>query len=74
MAKYPLMSPTVDFVFKQIFAGTYKESNALLIDLLNAILGLKEDEKIKEITYLNPYNDKVKLSSVGMFYSPLKVS
>ena len=58
MAKYPLMSPIVDFVFKQIFAGAYKESKILLIDLLNAILGLKEEEKIKEITYLNPYNDK----------------
>ncbi|MDD2402757.1 MAG: Rpn family recombination-promoting nuclease/putative transposase [Clostridia bacterium] len=58
MAKYPLMSPVVDFVFKQIFAGAYKESKTLLMDLLNAILGLKEEEKIEEITYLNPYNDK----------------
>ncbi len=58
MHRHPLMKPIVDFVFKQIFASDKKESRIVLMDLLNAILGLKEEEKITEIIYLNPYNDK----------------
>ena len=58
MVQYPLMEPIVDFVFKQIFAGSFKESRKLLIHLLNSVLKLKQDEKITEIIYLNPYNDK----------------
>lgn len=56
--KYPLMDPKIDFAFKQIFAGNNKESKMILIDLLNAILGLKGKEKIEKILYLNPYTGK----------------
>ncbi|SHK17920.1 Rpn family recombination-promoting nuclease/putative transposase [Tepidibacter formicigenes] len=58
MNKIKLMKPIVDFVFKRIFAGETKESKIVLIDLLNSILGLEKEEKIIEIIYLNPYNDK----------------
>ncbi len=58
MRKQSLMDPKVDFAFKQIFAGNTKESKLALIHLLNAILGLQGDNKITDIVYLNPYNDK----------------
>lgn len=61
MGKYKdtfLMDPKIDFAFKQIFAGNQKESKLVLIALLNAILDKKEEEKITDIIYLNPYTDK----------------
>ncbi|SMB88566.1 conserved hypothetical protein (putative transposase or invertase) [Desulfonispora thiosulfatigenes DSM 11270] len=56
--KYDLMDPKIDFAFKQIFAGKFKESKIVLIDLLNSILGFEETVKITDILYLNPYTDK----------------
>ncbi|ETI89743.1 MAG: hypothetical protein Q607_CBUC00131G0001, partial [Clostridium butyricum DORA_1] len=48
----------VDFAFKKVFAGEGKTSEHLLIDFLNCILELEENDKIKEIIYLNPFNDR----------------
>ena len=53
-----LIKPTVDFAFKKIFAGKDDRSKILLMDLLNAILDLEDKEKIVEVVYLNPFNDK----------------
>ena len=51
-----LFSPKIDFVFKHMFASNDERSEILLKNFLNEVLGLKEG--IKEITYLNPYNNK----------------
>ncbi len=46
------INPITDFGFKRLF-GT--ESNKdLLIDFLNAIIGLEEEESIQDVTFLNP--------------------
>ena len=46
------VNPVTDFGFKRLF-GT--ESNKdLLIDFLNAIIGLDEEERIHDVTFLNP--------------------
>ncbi|MCR4574380.1 MAG: Rpn family recombination-promoting nuclease/putative transposase [Lentisphaeria bacterium] len=46
------INPITDFGFKRLF-GT--ESNKdLLIDFLNAIIGLKKKECIRDVTFLNP--------------------
>ncbi len=46
------INPLTDFGFKRLF-GT--ESNKdLLIDFLNAIIGLEEEESIQDVTFLNP--------------------
>ncbi|ETR65677.1 MAG: transcriptional regulator [Candidatus Magnetoglobus multicellularis str. Araruama] len=51
-----IIKPTIDCVFKAIF-GT-EENKPLLINFLNAVLGLKKHQKIKEVHILNPYNEK----------------
>lgn len=53
-----LINILVDFAFKKVFAGEGKISEHLLIDFLNCILELEENDKIKEIIYLNPFNDR----------------
>ncbi|MEG0671977.1 Rpn family recombination-promoting nuclease/putative transposase [Clostridium sp.] len=53
-----LVNILVDFAFKKVFAGDSKESNHILIDFLNSILELKGKDKILEIVYLNPFNDR----------------
>lgn len=46
------INPITDFGFKRLF-GT--ESNKdLLIDFLNAIIGLRKKERIRDVTFLNP--------------------
>lgn len=53
-----LINILVDFAFKKVFAGEGEESKHILRDFLNSILELESDEKIKEIVYLNPFNDR----------------
>ena len=53
-----LINILVDFAFKRVFAGEGEESKHILKDFLNSILELKGNEKIKEIVYLNPFNDR----------------
>ena len=48
--------PTVDCVFKAIFGK--KENRNLLINFLNAVLGLEKGKRVSEVTVLNPYNEK----------------
>lgn len=48
----------IDFAFKHIFAGNGELSEFILKDLLNSILGYRGENKIKKITYLNPFNDR----------------
>ncbi len=48
--------PMVDCVFKAIFGK--KENRNLLINFLNAVLGLKEGKRVAEVTILNPYNER----------------
>ena len=48
------ISPRVDIAFKKIFG--VEENKDLLLSLINSIVG-KED-KIAEVTLLNPYNPK----------------
>ena len=50
------INPTVDCVFKAIL-GTEKNKN-LLIHFLNAILEPEKGSQIKEVTILNPYNER----------------
>lgn len=52
-----------DVLFKVVF-GTQRHSEALR-GLLNAILGLKGDDRISEITLLNPLRDKEHLNDKG---------
>lgn len=58
MKNSELMKPIVDFAFKALFGSEKKESKIILIDLLNKILALKGEKKIKEITHINTFNDK----------------
>ena len=73
MKKQTLMRPIIDFTFKKIFAGNGNESKIILMNFLNAVLDLKDEKAITEITYLNPYNDKeykydkMKLNLDGVF-------
>lgn len=53
-----LVNILVDFAFKKVFAGEGEISKHLLIDFLNCILELEEHKKIKEIVYINPFNDR----------------
>lgn len=53
-----LVNILIDFAFKRVFAGNGDESKSILKDFLNSLLELKDNNKIKEITYLNPFNDR----------------
>ena len=56
--KNKLVNILIDFAFKKVFAGNGEESKYILRDFLNSILELKGKNKIKEIIYLNPFNDR----------------
>ena len=56
MKKKIKIRPTIDCVFKAILGK--EENSPQLINFLNAILGLKGWNSIKEVTILNPYNEK----------------
>ncbi|WP_425449786.1 Rpn family recombination-promoting nuclease/putative transposase [Dethiothermospora halolimnae] len=58
MKEINLMRPVIDFVFKALFAGKKRESKIILKHFLNSLLKPKDNDKIKEIVYLNPFNDK----------------
>jgi predicted transposase/invertase (TIGR01784 family) len=51
-----LIRPTVDCVFKAILGSN--ENKSLLINFLNAVLGLMNGQAIKDVVILNPYNEK----------------
>ena len=53
-----LINILIDFAFKKVFAGSGEESIHILKDFLNSILELKDKDRIKEIVYLNPFNDR----------------
>ena len=53
-----LINILIDFAFKKVFAGSGIESRHILMDFLNSILELKGEDRIKEIVYLNPFNDR----------------
>ena len=53
-----LINILIDFAFKKVFAGSGEESKHILKDFLNSILELKGRDRIKEIVYLNPFNDR----------------
>src|SRR6185312_13791831 len=48
------ISPRIDIAFKKIFG--VEENKDLLISLVNSIVS--EEDQVKEITLLNPYNAK----------------
>jgi len=52
----PLLNPMSDLVFKAIFGREQVECKEILMDFLNAILGLKGEEKITSLIYQNPFN------------------
>ncbi|MGL5087041.1 MAG: Rpn family recombination-promoting nuclease/putative transposase [Clostridium sp.] len=54
-----LLNILVDFAFKKVFAGEGDNSKYILMDFLNCILELENQERITEIVYLNPFNDRV---------------
>jgi len=49
-----LLSPTVDYVFKRIFTADEKYSKAALIDFINSLLEYQNDDKIVDLTIVNP--------------------
>lgn len=51
-----LLRPLNDLVFKALFGREGKESKIILIDFLNELLKLGDENRIKEIVYLNPFN------------------
>jgi len=51
-----IIKPTVDCVFKAILGSN--ENKSLLINFLNAVLGLIKGQFIKDVHILNPYNEK----------------
>lgn len=53
-----LMKPKIDFAFKLLFGSDNQRSRTLLIDLLNAILGLKGSKRITSVVHLDPYLNK----------------
>ena len=53
-----LINILIDFAFKQVFAGNGESSEIILKDFLNSILQLKDDDRIKEIVQLNPFNER----------------
>lgn len=53
-----LINILIDFAFKQVFAGNGESSEFILKDFLNCILELNDDDKIKEIVQLNPFNER----------------
>lgn len=55
---HKLINILVDFAFKKVFAGEGEKSKIILKDFLNSILELKDRNRIKEIIYLNPFNDR----------------
>ena len=50
------IKPTIDCVFKALLGS--QENTSLLLNFLNSILGLKKGNLIKEVTILNPYNER----------------
>ena len=54
----------IDFAFKKVFAGSGEESIHILKDFLNSILELKNEDRIKKIVYLNPFNDKQSIMDI----------
>ena len=67
-----LIRPTVDCVFKAILGSN--ENKPLLINFLNAVLGLMNGQAIKDVVILNPYNEKEfqddKLSIIDVLQLP----
>ena len=67
-----LMKPKIDFAFKLLFGSDNEKSKALLINLLNSVLGLKDSRKITRIVHLDPYinqeykGDKMSIMDVGV--------
>lgn len=53
-----LVNILIDFAFKRVFAGNGEESKIILKDFLNSLLELKSGNRIQEIVYLNPFNDR----------------
>ena len=53
-----LINILIDFAFKQVFAGNGESSEFILKHFLNCILELNDDDKIKEIVQLNPFNER----------------
>ena len=51
-----IIKPTVDCVFKAILGS--EENKPLLINFLNAVLGLIDRQKIQDVHILNPYNER----------------
>ena len=51
-----IIRPTIDCVFKAILGSI--ENKSLLINFLNAVLGLIRGQAIKDVVILNPYNEK----------------
>lgn len=49
------LKPTADIVFKRLF-GTVKNKH-ILISFLNSILERKDEHKIVDVTFLDPYNN-----------------
>jgi len=49
-----LLSPTVDYIFKRIFTADEKQSKAALIDFINSVLEHENDDKIVDLTIVNP--------------------
>ena len=57
------INPCVDVVFKAILGSEHHTH--LLINFINAILGLKGDQRVTEVTLRNPFNQKDNLDGKG---------
>ena len=49
-----LLSPTVDYIFKRIFTADEQQSKTALIDFINSVLEHENDDKIVDLTIVNP--------------------
>jgi len=49
-----ILNPMVDYIFKRIFTADDTNAKAALIDLINSILEFESDDKIIDLTIVNP--------------------
>jgi predicted transposase/invertase (TIGR01784 family) len=49
-----ILNPMVDYIFKRIFTADDTNAKAALIDLINSILEYENDDKIIDLTIVNP--------------------
>lgn len=59
-----------DIAFRKIFGNEKKK--VILISFLNAVLGLEEQDRVKDVTLLNPF--QLPRIASGLFSSKMRMS